>query len=385
MGATRLRDRVMAGIIGSEHQGAPMSAFSTLRAAMVTLALAACPALAQDAPFAPGWTVDPAGSALRFQSVKNGDKVEVSSFATFTGSIAPDGTAELRVLMDSVDTGIDLRNVRMRFLFFETFLYPETVIATTLDPALIADLTARRRISVDLPLSLTLHGVQKDIVAPVSITLITDDLVAVSSSGPILVAAADFALTEGIAKLEEAANVDIVPSGSVTFDILFARNGATAPVPESAPDATVAATAEAPAAPTVASAALEPTGDFDTDACLGRFEILSAAGNITFRPASATLDPASEPLLATLLDIVNRCPGIVVEIGGHTDSDGSEDDNLRLSDRRAAAVADWLVGQGADPTRLRTRGYGETTPLVANDTPENKARNRRIVFAVVQN
>ncbi len=45
---------------------------------------------------------------------------------------------------------------------------------------------------------------------------------------------------------------------------------------------------------------------------------------------------------------------MVIEIGGHTDSDGSENDNLRLSDRRAAAVADWLVGQGADPTRLRT-------------------------------
>lgn len=369
-----------------------MSALSTLRAAVVALALAACPVLAQDAPFAPGWTVDPAGSTLRFQSVKNGDKVEVSSFATFSGAIAPDGTAEIRIAMDSVDTGIDLRNVRMRFLFFETFLFPETVITATIDPALIADLTTRRRISLDLPLSLTLHGVQKDIVAPVTVTLVTDDLVAVSSSGPILIAAADFGLTEGIAKLEEAANVDIVPSGSVTFDILFARDGATAPAPDAAPEpAPLAAaddtpTADAPAeTAAAASAALEPAGDFDAEACFGRFEILSAAGNITFRPGSATLDPASAPLLATLLDIVNRCPGMVIEIGGHTDSDGSEGDNLRLSDRRAAAVADWLVGQGADPTRLRTRGYGETTPLVANDTPENKARNRRIVFAVVQN
>jgi outer membrane protein OmpA-like peptidoglycan-associated protein len=278
--------------------------------------------------------------------------------------------------MDSVDTGIDLRNVRMRFLFFETFLFPETIITATLDPAIIADLTTRRRMSLDLPLSLTFHGVQKDIVAPVTVTLVTDDLVAVTSSGPILVAAADYNLTEGIAKLEEAANVDIVPSGSVTFDILFARSGAATPAPETASE-----TAEA--TETTTSAALEPAGAFDDAACLGRFEILSAAGNITFRPGSATLDASSAPLLATLLDIVNRCPGMVIEIGGHTDSDGSDGDNLRLSDRRAAAVADWLVGQGADPTRLRTRGYGETTPLVANDTAENKARNRRIVFSVI--
>jgi outer membrane protein OmpA-like peptidoglycan-associated protein len=353
-----------------------MSALASLRAALIAIALAAMPAFAQDAPFAPGWTVDPAGSALRFQSVKNGDKVEVSSFATFSGSIAPDGTAEIRVAMDSVDTGIDLRNVRMRFLFFETFLFPETIITATLDPTIIADLTTRRRMSLDLPLSLTFHGVQKDIVAPVTVTLVTDDLVAVTSSGPILVAAADYNLTEGIAKLEEAANVDIVPSGSVTFDILFARAGGATPEPE--PE-----TETSDATETTTSAALEPEGAFDDAACLGRFEILSAAGNITFRPGSATLDASSAPLLATLLDIVNRCPGMVIEIGGHTDSDGSDADNLRLSDRRAAAVADWLVGQGADPTRLRTRGYGETTPLVANDSPENKARNRRIVFSVV--
>ncbi len=274
-----------------------MSAFSCLRAILVAIAFAATPAMSQDATFAPGWTVDPTGSALRFQSVKNGDKVEVSSFATFSGAIAPDGTAEIRIAMDSVDTGIDLRNVRMRFLFFETFLFPETVITATLDPAMIADLAAQRRISVDLPLSLTLHGVQRDIVAPVSVTLVTDDLVAVTSSGPILIAAADFGLTEGIAKLEEAANVDIVPSGSVTFDILFARNGATPPAPEASADP--AAVTNAPAAETLAdataaaSAALEPTGDFDAEACLGRFDILSAAGNITFRPGSATLDPAS--------------------------------------------------------------------------------------------
>jgi outer membrane protein OmpA-like peptidoglycan-associated protein len=355
-----------------------MSALATLRATLMAFALTALPASAQDAPFAPGWTVDPAGSALRFQSVKNGDKVEVSSFATFSGSIAPDGMAEIRIAMDSVDTGIDLRNVRMRFLFFETFLFPETIITATLDPAIIADLTTRRRLSLDLPLSLTFHGVQKDIVAPVTVTLVTDDLVAVTSSGPILVAAADYNLTEGIAKLEEAANVDIVPSGSVTFDILFARAGDAPSEPEPEPEADTAEATE-----TTTSAALEPAGALDAAACLGRFEILSAAGNITFRPGSATLDASSAPLLSTLLDIVNRCPGMVIEIGGHTDSDGSDADNLRLSDRRAAAVADWLVGQGADPTRLRTRGYGETTPLVANDSPENKARNRRIVFSVV--
>jgi outer membrane protein OmpA-like peptidoglycan-associated protein/polyisoprenoid-binding protein YceI len=360
------------------RKGDPMTAIARLARATACIfaclfAVATGPAMAQDGPFAPGWQLDPAASALRFQSVKNGDKVELSEFATFSGTIAPDGTAEIRVAMDSVDTGIDLRNVRMRFLFFETFLFPEAVITATIDPAIIDQVRTSRRMTLDMPVTLTLHGVTRDLVAPVSVTLITDDLVAVTSSGPILIPAADFGLAEGIAKLEEAANVDIVPSGTVTFDFLFARSGIPSTPAEDPPAAEAATT----------SAALEPQGAFDAEACLGRFEILSRSGNIYFRSGSATLDPASEPLLATLLDIVNRCPGMKIEVGGHTDSDGSEAENLRLSDRRALAVAEWLVAQGADRTRLVTRGYGETAPVVANDTPENKSRNRRIEFLVI--
>lgn len=337
------------------------------------------PLAAQDGAFAPGWTLDPGASALRVQSVKNGATVEVSEFATFSGSIAPDGSAEVRIALDSVDTGIDLRNVRMRFLFFETFLFPESIVSLRIDPAQLDGLAERRRLTISLPFTLSLHGVTRDLIAPVSVTLIADDLVAVASDGPILIPAADFGLTEGIAKLQEAANVTIVPSGSVTFDFLFARNAGQAPSsPEPAPGP-----APETAPLVLASTALEPAGNLDAEACSGRFEILSAAGNITFRSGSATLDASSEALLATLLDILQRCPGMVVEIGGHTDSDGPDDANLRLSDRRASAVAAWLIDQGADRLRLVTRGYGETAPLFPNDSAENRARNRRIEFRVV--
>jgi len=350
------------------------------RAAALVFALyvtASLPIAAQNAPFDPGWTLDPGASALRVQSVKNGATVEVSQFATFTGSIAPDGSAELRIALDSVDTGIDLRNVRMRFLFFETFIHPEAVVTLRIDPTMVVDLVERRRMTVALPFTLSLHGVTRDLEAPVSVTLIAENLVAVASDGPILIPAADYDLTQGIAKLEEAANVTIVPSGSVTFDFVFTRNPGPAapdPSPDSAPET---------ASLVSASAALEPEGNLDDEACRGRFEILSAAGNITFRSGSATLDAASAPLLETLLDIVSRCPGMVIEIGGHTDSDGSDEANLRLSDRRASAVAAWLIAQGADPVRLVTRGYGESMPRFPNDSAENRARNRRIEFRVV--
>jgi outer membrane protein OmpA-like peptidoglycan-associated protein len=328
-------------------------------------------AMAQSGPFSGGWTLQGPASSLRFQSVKNEVKVESSQFATYSGQIAADGTATVSVNLDSVDTKIDLRNVRMRFLFFETFQYPLAVITTKLNAADFADLAQVRRKVVTLPYSLELHGVTKAFEAEVVVTYLSDDLVAISSGAPIAVAAADFNLTTGIEKLQEAAGVRIIPSATVSFDFMFARNTGAAPVP----------VVPVPAAP--AKAALETAGNFDTEACKGRFEILSRAGSIYFRSGSAQLDAKSAPLLDNLADIVLRCPGMVVEVSGHTDSDGSSSANLRLSEQRAAAVAEFLVGKGVDAARFTVVGRGESMPVVPNDTASNKARNRRIEFKVV--
>lgn len=343
----------------------------------------AAPVLAQDNPFADGWVLQPEASSLRFQSVKNGSVVETSSFATFTGTINEAGEAVVRVLLDSVDTTIDLRNVRMRFLFFETFQFPESVITVQLDTAMLADLAERRRMTMQLPYSLDLHGVTQDRVAEVSVTLISSDMVAISTVSPISVAAADFNLTGGITKLQEAANVVIVPTGGVTFDFLFERVGSSGAAPldeETDPVEEVENNTNDPA-----TAALETQGDFDTEACIGRFEILSRAGNITFRSASAQLDAASNALLDNLFDIVRRCPGMIIEVGGHTDSDGSDATNLALSERRAAAVIEYLATKGIEPERMVARGYGEALPILPNTSSENKARNRRIEFQAIVN
>jgi outer membrane protein OmpA-like peptidoglycan-associated protein len=278
------------------------------------------------------------------------------------------------MLLDSVDTKVDLRNVRMRFLFFETFKFPEAVITTRVDPAQIADLAQTRRKTLRLPYSLSLHGISKDLEADVTLTLLGDDLVAVASSTPITLTLADFGLLDGIRKLEEAASVTIVPSTSVTFDFVFARNATSEPMPADVARATVV-----PAAP--AAAALEAE-TFDMEACVGRFEILSRAGNIHFRSGSARLDESSAPLLDNIVDIINRCPDLVVQIAGHTDSDGGEVANQRLSEARAASVARYLAEQGVAADRMVSAGYGELHPVAPNDTAENKLRNRRIEFAV---
>ena len=142
----------------------------------------------------------------------------------------------------------------------------------------------------------------------------------------------------------------------------------------------MAATTTAPAPETTA---LETTGNFDAEACLGRFEILSNAGNINFSTASARLNVDGSAILDNLFDIVSRCPAMRLEIGGHTDDDGGDATNLALSEKRAAAVITYLTGKGIPADRLQPRGYGEGSPLVANDSPANMARNRRIEFKVL--
>ena len=69
------------------------------------------------------------------------------------------------------------------------------------------------------------------------------------------------------------------------------------------------------------------------------------------------------------------------EIAGHTDSVGSDEDNMALSRTRAETLKTYLVEtHGIDPARLVARGYGESMPLATNDTPEGRAKNRRVVF-----
>jgi OmpA-OmpF porin, OOP family len=103
---------------------------------------------------------------------------------------------------------------------------------------------------------------------------------------------------------------------------------------------------------------------------------------IMFDVNKATLKPESELKLNNILAILNAYPAVKLKVGGYTDSDGDDKKNMKLSDDRAKACVAWLTAKGISAERLDGEGYGETNPVAPNDTPENKAKNRRISFSV---
>lgn len=105
---------------------------------------------------------------------------------------------------------------------------------------------------------------------------------------------------------------------------------------------------------------------------------------INFETGSANIKAESAGLLDRLAFALSSCPEALVQIGGHTDSDGSDSGNQLLSENRAKSVVAYLVNSGSNGERFAPQGYGETVPVADNATPEGKAKNRRIEFRINQ-
>ena len=105
---------------------------------------------------------------------------------------------------------------------------------------------------------------------------------------------------------------------------------------------------------------------------------------IEFEAGSSVLRPAGRAILDEMAAALLKMGGKKVEVIGHTDSQGARDTNIVLSLARADAVRSYLAGKGVPPSLITTSGSGPDRPVAANDTPEGRARNRRIEFRVSQ-
>jgi outer membrane protein OmpA-like peptidoglycan-associated protein len=106
--------------------------------------------------------------------------------------------------------------------------------------------------------------------------------------------------------------------------------------------------------------------------------------NIFFDFDKATLRPESTAELERLIALLNEVSSMRIEISGHTDNKGSDDYNQKLSQSRAKAVVDYLIGHGIEGKRLEFKGFGESQPIVENETEEGRQLNRRTEFKILQ-
>jgi len=109
---------------------------------------------------------------------------------------------------------------------------------------------------------------------------------------------------------------------------------------------------------------------------------ITFSSGILFDVNKAVLKDQSKSELAELSTILNKYDDTHILLAGHTDSTGSDEYNVELSQRRAQSVTDYLVTQNVNPGRVTVYGYGKSQPIASNDTAEGRAQNRRVEVAI---
>ena len=168
------------------------------------------------------WDLDTEASYLNFVTTKNTHNVEVHSFGSLSGFISTGGVATVTIELDSVNTGIDIRNQRMRDLLFETASYPIATITVDVPATLLSSLSAGQTTQTDISASVNLHGVSTTVTTRVSVQRLSNSRVLVQSMAPVLPRAADFDLTDGVEALRSIANLTSISAAvPVDFALVF--------------------------------------------------------------------------------------------------------------------------------------------------------------------
>ncbi|WP_036221831.1 OmpA family protein [Maritalea myrionectae] len=110
--------------------------------------------------------------------------------------------------------------------------------------------------------------------------------------------------------------------------------------------------------------------------------ILNMPSNVTFQTDQSNVEPQFYETLNSVAVVLQNYPKTLVDVYGHTDSTGSDQYNLELSNRRAMSVANYVSGRGVDPRRIYVTGLGETQPIASNATESGRAQNRRVEIQI---
>ncbi len=107
--------------------------------------------------------------------------------------------------------------------------------------------------------------------------------------------------------------------------------------------------------------------------------------NVFFDFDKYNLRPESFVELNRVVDFLNEYPAVEIEMSAHTDSKGSDTYNFTLSDNRARSVMEYILSKGIKPSRIISKGYGETKPMATNETDDGRQLNRRVEFIILKN
>lgn len=168
------------------------------------------------------WTLSTADSYLNFVTTKNTHNVEVHNFTSISGDISAAGVATLTIDLNSVNTGVALRDQRMKDLLFETATYPTATVTVTVPATLISGLAVGQSAATDITASLNLHGVTGTITTKVSVQKLSNSRILVQTLAPVLTKAETYNLTAGVEALRAAVAIASISAAvPVDFALVF--------------------------------------------------------------------------------------------------------------------------------------------------------------------
>lgn len=170
-----------------------------------------------------GWDVT-ASSRVGFVSIKNNSIGENNVFEQVTGSISDAGHVALSIDLTSVETGVGIRNERLQRMLFEVGKFPTAMVQATLSASQLDALKAGDNVSETVKVTVSLHGMSVDKLAPLSVG-VSEDGLRVTSTQPIVVTAKDFGLESGVAALQAIAGLNAISQSiPITVDLSLRKN-----------------------------------------------------------------------------------------------------------------------------------------------------------------
>ena len=157
-----------------------------------------------------GWVIDPDGSYVGFASVKNDLIAENHSFTNVTGTIEDSGNAKIVIALASVETLIPIRNERMQAILFEVEQYPEVTVTANLNLDGFTSLGLGESETDTILLDVNLHGTNLSKNVLVKVIRSSDTSYEISSLGPIVIHASQFALSDGLESLRKVAGLQSI-------------------------------------------------------------------------------------------------------------------------------------------------------------------------------